>query len=617
MRKTIIFVACLAVLFTFLPVISWADYPVKFPDVPSSHWAFEQIADLQSRNVIQGYENGYFRPNKTVTRAEWAKIMVGAADIPANDSDVHFSDTANHWGLPYINAARVYLTSYSNNTYRPNIAAVREDVIVSMARLLRCEWCIEEEYELSYLTKFTDSDSISDGLKKYVAVAIERGLIEGFPDNTIRGQATVTRAEAAVLLWRAVQKGACPGIKGVGAIGCGGEETAKEPVLVPVITTTSLPSGTVGTIYNQSLKATGDTPITWSVSGNLPTGLTRNGAVILGTPTTAGTYNFTVTASNAHGNSSKDLTIVINQPEPPPGISISGTTVSGTIQFKDDEVRYTYSAPETGRFRFTLTTQNGLQFVISVYNPEGTKIDSATDAVTLDLEKGLAYRVVVSQNYKNHTGNFTLNIITPKTPNNTPISGTSVSGTIQFKDDEVRYTYIAPETGRYRFTLATYNDLQFVISIYNPQGTRIATANDAVTVDLENGITYRVIVSQNYRSHTGNFTLNIITPLPNNMPISGTTASGTIQFKDDEVQYTYTAPETGRYRFALDTQDDLQFTISIYNPQGTRIATANDAVTVDLESGIIYRVVVSQNYRSHTGNFTLNITPPTSPLSTL
>jgi len=81
----------------------------------------------------------------------------------------------------------------------------------------------------------------------------------------------------------------------------------------PTITTTSLPNGRVGTAYSQTLTATGDTPITWSrESGTLPTGLTlSNAGVIAGTPSASGTYNFTVKASNAAGNITKQLSITI------------------------------------------------------------------------------------------------------------------------------------------------------------------------------------------------------------------------------------------------------------------------------------------------------------------
>jgi len=84
----------------------------------------------------------------------------------------------------------------------------------------------------------------------------------------------------------------------------------------PTITTTTLNGGTVGRIYSQTLKATGTTPINWSISsGTLPTGLSLNGTTgaITGTPTLAGTFNFTVKPTNSAGNTTKDLGIVVNK----------------------------------------------------------------------------------------------------------------------------------------------------------------------------------------------------------------------------------------------------------------------------------------------------------------
>jgi hypothetical protein len=74
-----------------------------------------------------------------------------------------------------------------------------------------------------------------------------------------------------------------------------------------------LPGGEVGTAYSQTLAATGDTPITWSVeSGALPGDLTLSSAgVISGTPTAAGAFNFTVKAANAAGSGTKQLSITI------------------------------------------------------------------------------------------------------------------------------------------------------------------------------------------------------------------------------------------------------------------------------------------------------------------
>jgi hypothetical protein len=81
----------------------------------------------------------------------------------------------------------------------------------------------------------------------------------------------------------------------------------------PSITTAALPNGTVGTAYNQTLAASGTTPITWSLaSGSLPAGLSLAGSgAITGTPTTAGTATFTVQATNTAGNNTKQFSITI------------------------------------------------------------------------------------------------------------------------------------------------------------------------------------------------------------------------------------------------------------------------------------------------------------------
>ncbi|PWM01701.1 MAG: hypothetical protein DBY06_05115 [Clostridiales bacterium] len=84
------------------------------------------------------------------------------------------------------------------------------------------------------------------------------------------------------------------------------------PAQAPSITTTSLSGGKVGEAYGQTLAATGTAPITWSIdSGSLPAGLALSGNTISGTPATAGTFTFTVKATNSAGSDTKELSIVI------------------------------------------------------------------------------------------------------------------------------------------------------------------------------------------------------------------------------------------------------------------------------------------------------------------
>lgn len=181
----------------------------SFSDVPSTHWAFDYIGEMAQREVISGYPDGRFLPENQVTRAEFAKIMVCAAGMRvSNTNQTSFTDVyTSDWYCPYIEAAKEYLTGYSTASgmvYRPTTPALREDIAVALVKLKGYDTSVVDE---SILNMFSDSYSISDSAKKYVAVAVERGLISGYDDNTFRGQATITRAEAATMLWRAFQYG--------------------------------------------------------------------------------------------------------------------------------------------------------------------------------------------------------------------------------------------------------------------------------------------------------------------------------------------------------------------------------------------------------------------------
>jgi hypothetical protein len=119
------------------------------------------------------------------------------------------------------------------------------------------------------------------------------------------------------------------------------------PPQAPTITTTTLPSGTIGVAYSQTL--TGTNVASWSVvSGTLPAGLSLNSSTgqIAGTPTTAGTSAFTVQASNSSGSVTQALSIAINSSDStPPTISITSPT-AGQVVYRGTQITLTVSATD-------------------------------------------------------------------------------------------------------------------------------------------------------------------------------------------------------------------------------------------------------------------------------
>ena len=117
---------------------------------------------------------------------------------------------------------------------------------------------------------------------------------------------------------------------------------------VVYITTTTLPNGIVNTSYSATLTAVGDTPITWSIeNGNLPNGLSLSpNGVIAGTPTTEGTFTFTVKATNNIGSDTKKLEITIGsvgivETGGAPSVQVFPNPTRGEIQVTSYELQVT------------------------------------------------------------------------------------------------------------------------------------------------------------------------------------------------------------------------------------------------------------------------------------
>ena len=185
-------------------------YDVKFKDVPRNNWAFEYIGEIQKRGIINGYPDGKYYPDNYVERCEFAKIMVGAAGLRTGDaSGEYFADVKyNDWFYEYVETAKEYLTGYKSfgqNYFRPNNYALREDIAVALVKLKGYDTKNTDQNILQ--TMFSDYDSISESAKPYVATAVDRGLVSGYDDGTFKGQDSITRAEAAAMLWRAYQYG--------------------------------------------------------------------------------------------------------------------------------------------------------------------------------------------------------------------------------------------------------------------------------------------------------------------------------------------------------------------------------------------------------------------------
>ena len=133
-------------------------YSNTFSDVAKSHWAANYIGHMQQFGIITGYADGSFRPDASVTRAEFAAIASRFERL--TEGTKSFSDVpSSHWAAKYINfaATRGWVNGYADGTFRPNNSITRAEVAAVTCRLL--ERNADQSYirsHLSELRAFTD-----------------------------------------------------------------------------------------------------------------------------------------------------------------------------------------------------------------------------------------------------------------------------------------------------------------------------------------------------------------------------------------------------------------------------------------------------------------------------
>ena len=133
-------------------------YSNTFSDVAKSHWAANYIGYMQQFGIITGYADGSFRPDASVTRAEFAAIASRFETL--TEGTKSFSDVpSSHWAAKYINfaATRGWVNGYADGTFRPNNSITRAEVAAVTCRLL--ERNADQSYIRSHrseLRAFTD-----------------------------------------------------------------------------------------------------------------------------------------------------------------------------------------------------------------------------------------------------------------------------------------------------------------------------------------------------------------------------------------------------------------------------------------------------------------------------
>ncbi|MBO9609599.1 MAG: S-layer homology domain-containing protein [Paenibacillaceae bacterium] len=127
-----------ALLARNLPAVAAAAADGAFPDVPAGHWAAASIALVRAEGLMVGDPSGSFRPDAAVTRAELATIAAAWAKLAPGETASPFADAAGHWASAAIAAVQRegWMVGYEDGTFRPDRPLTRAEGVAVLNRLL-------------------------------------------------------------------------------------------------------------------------------------------------------------------------------------------------------------------------------------------------------------------------------------------------------------------------------------------------------------------------------------------------------------------------------------------------------------------------------------------------
>jgi hypothetical protein len=164
----------------------------------SGHWASADIKQAISIGIVTGYPDGTFKPNHAVSRAEFIVMLMNALKPQEDGGELIFKDTAKigAWAQKAVAQAiqAGIVKGYEDGTFRPNAEITRAEMVAMLANALG------KSLEVNTATGFADDKDIPEWARASVAYVKQAGIVKGKGNNEFNPQDHATRAEAITVL---------------------------------------------------------------------------------------------------------------------------------------------------------------------------------------------------------------------------------------------------------------------------------------------------------------------------------------------------------------------------------------------------------------------------------
>ena len=148
------------------------------------HWAKEVIEKMSDKGVLNGFEDGAFKPNESVTREQFAKILVETLKLNQVSGETKYTDVEEtRWSKKYIDIAKEYIINSKEEkgeyTFYPTKPMTREEVVVAVCKSMNLDTKnISSEEKTEILKAFSDSSKMNESQKEYVTTAVKEKIMK-------------------------------------------------------------------------------------------------------------------------------------------------------------------------------------------------------------------------------------------------------------------------------------------------------------------------------------------------------------------------------------------------------------------------------------------------------
>ena len=170
------------------------------PSDIGGHWAQPTIVQWTSKGYISGYPDGTFKPDNSITRAEFV-VLVNKSMGYTKKGSAYFTDlSSSHWAYDEImkGVSAGYISGDASGTFRPDDPVSRQEAAVMISKIL------DLGTDPASAAKFVDYRYIPAWAVGYVGAVTKAGIMTGYPDGDFKADRVLTRAEAVVSLNGAV-----------------------------------------------------------------------------------------------------------------------------------------------------------------------------------------------------------------------------------------------------------------------------------------------------------------------------------------------------------------------------------------------------------------------------